>query len=180
MTIDAVTIQKILTILFRFMLFDLNYKLNSGEKLVAIVRKHWFLIIPKLAEFAIIITLLIIFANNFIKSGESYIISIFLIICLIVYSIYSWILLRVDYFVITSDRIIRIKQRGVWNRNLNEILISDIDNIILSEKGIAATILKFGSIEIALKNSEPFNMANIENPTKVYQGLIKLKEIKKI
>lgn len=162
------------------MLFDLTYKLNSGERLVAIVRKHWFLIAPRLVEFAIIISLLIIFANKYIKSGERQAIMIILITCFVLYAAYSWILLRIDYFVITSDRIIKINQKGVWNRNLNEISISDIGNIVLSEKGVAASVLGFGSINIILRSSESFSLTNIVDPVKVYQGLIKLKEIKKV
>jgi len=160
------------------MLFDLTYRLNPGEKLVAVVRKHWFTIIPRLAQFLIIISLLIIFANKFINSEKSFAAAAILFACFIAYSIYAWILLRIDYFVITSERIIRIKQQGVWDRNLNEIMISDIGNITLNEKGIAATLLKFGSVKITLKNTASFNMANIADPIRVYQGLIKLKGIK--
>lgn len=161
------------------MLFDLTYKLNPGERLVSIVRKHWFLIVPRLVKFLFIISLLIIFANKLISSGESLAIIAVLVASFFVYSIYAWILLRVNYYIITSERIIRIDQQGVWNRNLNEIQISDIIDIALSEKGIAATILKFGSIKIILKNSMRFDMANITDPARIYQGLIKLKEIKK-
>lgn len=161
------------------MLFDLTYKLNSGEKLVGIARKHWFLIVPRLVEFVIIISLLIIFANKLGNSRESFAIAVILIACFIAYLIYTWILLRIDYFIITSERIIRIKQRGVWDRDLNEISILDINNITLSEKGIAATFLKFGSIKITLKNSVLFNMANIADCVRIYQELIKLKGIKK-
>ncbi|MBU3924856.1 hypothetical protein KKB43_02075 [Patescibacteria group bacterium] len=161
------------------MLFDLSYKLNSGEKLVGIARKHWFLIVPRLIEFLIIISLLIIFANKLGNSRESFAITVILIACFIAYFIYTWILTRVDYFIITSERIIRIKQKGVWDRDLNEISILDISNITLNEKGIAAAFLKFGSIKITLKNSALFNMANIADCAKIYQGLIKLKGIKK-
>lgn len=161
------------------MLFDLTYKLNSGERLISIARKHWFLIVPKLAEAAIIISLLIIFANKLGDKEESFAVAAILIVCFVIYFIYVWILLRIDYYIITSERIIKIKQQGVWNRELNEILISDISNITLSEKGIAAALLKFGSIKIILENTALFNMANISDPVRVYQGLIKLKEIKK-
>ncbi|MDP3057712.1 MAG: hypothetical protein Q8N37_04330 [bacterium] len=161
------------------MIFDLTYKLNPGERLVGIVRKHWFLIVPGMLEFAIIISLLIIFANKFSALGENFAITAFLIALFIVYLIYAWILLRINYFVITSERIIKIKQRGVWDRGMNEISISDISDITLNEKGIAATFLKFGSIKITLGNSAVFNMAHIADHLRIYQGLIKLKGIKK-
>lgn len=161
------------------MLFDLKYKLNSGERLVGIVRKHWFLIVPRLAEFAIIIALLILFANKYISSNVSFAIAVILIAGFAVYLIYGWILLRIDYFIITSDRIIRITQKGVWNRNLNEIALSDIASIVMSEKGVASSILGFGSVKITLRDLATFNMTNIADPIKVYQGLVKLKGIKK-
>lgn len=147
--------------------------------MVGIVRKHWFLVVPRVLEFAIIISLLIIFANKYIQSSESDVIMTILIACLFIYLIYAWVLLRVDYYVITSDRIIKINHKGIWNRNLNEVLISDIGNIVLIEKGIAASFLGFGTVNITLKESGVFNMTNIIDPIKVYQGLIKLKGIKK-
>lgn len=159
------------------MLFDLTYKLNSGERLAAVVRKHWFLIIPKVAEFLIIISLLIIFANKFISPEESFAIAVILIACFAIYFIYSWVMLHVDYYIITSERILRIKHRGVWNRSMSEISISDINAIILNEKGIAATLLKFGSIKIDMRGADSFTMANIADPVKIYQGLIRLKGI---
>lgn len=162
------------------MLFDLNYKLNSEEKLVTIARKHWFLIVPNLTEVAIIIALLIIFVNKFSTPDTKFTIVAVLIGCFVLYSAYSWILLRIDYFIVTSDRIIKVDQRGVWNREISEILISNISTIILSEKGVAASVLKFGSIEITLRDSTSFNMTNIIDSIKVYQGLTKLKGIKKV
>ncbi len=162
------------------MIFDLNYKLNSREKLVGIARKHWFLIVPKLLKAVIIISLLIVFANKFSHSRESFIFGVILIIFFIIYLVYLWILLRVDYFIITDERVIKVNQRGFWNRDLNEISISGISNITLSEEGIAATFLKFGSVKITMENTAIFNMENISNPVRIYQGLIKLKGIKKI
>jgi len=186
----AVMTQNILTIFFCFiigiykveygnMLFDLSYKLNYGERLVSIVQKHWFLIVPRFAKFLIIISLLIIFANKFVDSKAILMIIAVLAVYSIAFLVYLWILLRVDYFIITSDRIIKINQKGIWNRNLSEILVLDIGNIALSEKGIAAAFLKFGSIKIILKNRSTFDLINIADPLGVYQGLIKLKEIKK-
>lgn len=161
------------------MLFDLTYKLNTGERFVGIARKHWFLIIPKLLESLAIIALLIIFANKFIILQEKIAITFILIAAYLAYIAYIWILWRIDYFIITSERIIRIKQTGFYERTLNEISLSDIRDIALNEKGIAAAFLKFGSIKITSKNGGFFTMASVADPIKVYQGLVKLKEIKK-
>lgn len=147
--------------------------------MICIVRKHWFLVFPRLLQVAIIISLLIIFANKFGGLAKNYAIIAILIACLAVYFTYAWILLRINYYIITDDRIIRVKQEGIWDRGLNEISVPDIASVKMEEKGIAAAFFKFGSIKIVLKNEEIFNISNIAEPVKIYQGLIKLKGIKK-
>ncbi len=163
-----------------FMLFDFTYKLNSGEKLIGIARKHWFLIAPKMLKSLIIIAFLIFLANKAAYFSGNIAITMVLIFIFLVYLIYIWILWRIDYFIITSERIIRIKQQGIWSRDLNEALISEISNITLSEKGVASSLLKFGTIKINLKDGKEFFMENVSEPIKLYQGLTKLREIKKL
>lgn len=161
------------------MFFDLTFKLNSQERLVGIVRKHWFIVVSRYAEYLVIISLLIIFANKFVGGENRFNVLIILIAGFVFYFIYIWILLHLDYYVITSERILKIKHKGAWNRIMSEVLISDIVNITLNEKGIAAMFFKFGSIKLILKNSESFSLSNVADAEKIYQGLVKLSRIKK-
>lgn len=161
-------------------MFNFSYKLNPGERFVAIVRKHWFLIAPKLLEYLIIVALLALFVNKFVPFRWSMIVIPAIVGAYLLYFAYRWILWRTDYYILTSERIIKITQKGILSRTLNEIAISDITNAVSNIKGIAATVFGFGTIKIFLKNGEVFNLKNIAEPVRIYQAIIKLKELNEI
>lgn len=159
------------------MLFDLSYKLNSDEKFVGLVRKHWFLLVLPLAESLIIILLLVVFVNKALIFRQSALISFTLALVYMAYFIYKWILWRADFYVVTSRRIIRIAQSGILDRTLAEISLGEIREVSLKTQGMAATVFKFGTIGIVLESGRTFKMENIANPGRVYRVVIKLKEI---
>ncbi len=158
-------------------MFELSYKLNPGERFVAIVRKHWFLIAPKLFEYFIIIALLLIFVKKFVPFRWSMVIIPLIFGSYLLYFFYCWILWQTDYYILTSERIIKITQKGVLSRTMNEIAVANISNAVSNIKGVTATLLGFGTIKIFLKNGEVFSLKNIIEPIKIYQAIIKLKEI---
>lgn len=158
-------------------MFDFSYKLNPNERFVTIARKHWFLIAPKPLEYFIIVALLALFVNKFVPFRQTMIIVPTMVSAYLLYFAYQWILWRTDYYILTSERIIKITQKGILSRTLNEIAISDIANAVSGIKGIAATVFGFGTIKIFLKNGEVFNLKNIAEPVRIYQAIIKLKEL---
>lgn len=158
-------------------MFDFSYKLNPNERFVTIARKHWFLIAPKLLEYFIIVALLALFVNKFVPFRWSMIVTPVIVSAYLLYFAYSWVLWRTDYYILTSERVIKITQKGILSRTLNEIAITDIARAVSDIKGLAATALGFGTIKIFLKNGDAFNLKNIAEPIKIYQAIIKLKEL---
>lgn len=165
------------TLYFLFMMFNLSYKLNPGEKFAGLARKHWFMLGAATAEPFLIIALLIVFVNKALIFRQSAAISLALAAILAAYFIYRWILWKTDYYVITSERILKIAQPGVFTRSLEEISLKDISDIFLKTKGPAASILKFGTVKILLSNGNVFKLENISNPEAIYQAIVKLKDI---
>lgn len=159
------------------MLFDFSYKLNPSEKFVGLIRKHWFVLIRRLAEPLIIILLIILFVNKFFIFRDSVLVLLVLSVVYALYFVYQWILWRADYFVVTNERIIVISQPKFFERTLNEISTKNIHDIFLKVEGLAATVFHFGNIEIIFKDGKKFKMQNVANVNEVYQAIIKLKEI---
>ncbi len=180
-TIEAVTIQKIFTILLCFilvfMLFDFSYKLNRGEEFVGLARKHWIIIAPRLVASLSIILLLIAFVNKYYIFREALAISAALGSVYFLYFAYYWILWRADYHVITSERIVKISQPGIFERAIGEISIGDIQEVTFKRKGVFAAIFKYGTVRIMLSGGRSVEMEHIYLPEKIYQAIIKLKEI---
>ncbi len=145
---------------------------------MGLARKHWSLIAPRIIIGLLIITLLIVFVNKQYIFRESLMISAALSAVYLVYFAYRWILWRADYYVITSERIVRISQPGIFERALSEISIGDIEEVAYKRKGVFASIFKYGTIKIVLGDEKVFLMENIFLPEKIYQAIIKLKELK--
>lgn len=160
------------------MLFDFSYKLNPGEEFVGLARKHWILIAPPLFIGLFIIILLIAFVNKFFIFRETLAISAALGAVYLLYFAYRWILWRADYHIITSERIVRISQPGILERTVSEISINGIEEVTFKKKGIFAAIFKYGAVKIILSGGRIFKMENICLPEKIYQAIIKLKEIR--
>ena len=161
------------------MLFDLSYKLDPDEKLIGLARKHWFLLAPRLIEFLAIIILLIAFVNRFFIFHQALVISTALVVFYLIYFAYCWVLWRADYYVITSKRILRIIQSGLLDRELGEVSVSSIRDATFKSKGVTATIFKFGTIKVNLNDGRVFKMEDVSYPDRIYQTVIKLKEIAK-
>ena len=160
------------------MLFDFSYKLNHGEEFVGLARKHWIMIAPRLIASLSIIILLIAFVNKQYIFREALVISAALAAVYLVYFVYCWMLWRADYFAITSERIVRIAQPGIFERSLSEISIGDIQEVTFKRKGVFAVVLKYGTVKIILSDGLSVEMEHIYMPEKIYQAIIKLKELK--
>lgn len=159
-------------------LFDFSYKLNKGEEFVGLARKHWSLIAPRLTISLVIIVFLIIFVNKLYMFRDALTISAALSLVYIIYFAYRWILWRADYFIITSERIVRISQPGILERSFSEISIGDIEEVAFKRKGIWASMFGYGTVKIILSGERIFKMEHICLPEKIYQAIIKLKELK--
>lgn len=159
------------------MLFDLSYKLNSGEKPLGLVRKHWFMLALPVAECLIIILLLAAFVNKFFIFREFLLFFLALGLICIAYAFYKWILWRADFYLITNERIVKVAQAGILDRSMGEVSLKDIRDVSMKARGLAATVLKFGTVKVQLDSGRIFRLENISNPGKVYQAIIKLKEL---
>ncbi len=145
---------------------------------MGLARKHWIMVVPRLAAVLFIIILLGVFVNKYYIFREALVILAALGLVYVLYAAYYWILWRADYNVITSERIVRVAQPGILERVLSEISIKDIEEVTFKRKGIFAAVFKYGTVKIILSNGRIFKMEHIYLPEKIYQAIVKLKELK--
>lgn len=143
------------------MLFE-KIELEPSEKVLKVVRKHWFVIITKL--FATFIMLLLPFFLLFlIALFPSDILTVEIGLAdytsLITFSIAAWSVLTLmagfatwthyylDLWIITDRRIILIDQIHFFNRNVSIFRLERLQDIEYYIKGIIPTLLNFGTIK---------------------------------
>ena len=142
------------------MLFE-KIQLEPDEKILKIVRKHWFIIVAEL--FGTFVMLLLPF---FILFGlalfphalQSVELTLSDYSTVITYSIAGWSILSLmggfmiwthyylDLWIITDRRIILIDQISFFNRNVSIFRLERLQDIEFTISGIIPTLLNFGTV----------------------------------
>lgn len=73
-----------------------------------------------------------------------------------------------DTWIVTTERIIDIKQSGLFNRHVSEVHLHQIQDITSETSGILETFITYGDVYIQTAgNRERFQFINIDNPNEV-------------
>ncbi len=152
---------------------------QPGEKIVKIVRRHWFNILQQYFIVFFFILLLIIglqvlplyldFEENetiFLFIGSTFAIIIWL------YSFIVWIDYYFDVWIITDTRIVNIEQKALFVRSVSELKFAKIQDIHTEVRGLIPTILNYGDVYIQTAGTkERFRFHKVPDPYKL-KGMI--------
>jgi hypothetical protein len=142
------------------MLFE-KIHLEDTEKVLRVVRKHWFIIVSELFSIFLmaLLPLIIIFSYNVIPESLQLIDSTDpRIVPLTVFSTCAWMLLTflvgftiwtnyyLDIWIITDRRIIFIDQRSFFHRNVSMFRLERLQDIEIKMVGIIPTFLNYGTL----------------------------------
>jgi hypothetical protein len=141
------------------MLFE-KIQLETDEKVIKTVRKHWFVIT---IELLVIIFMglmpVFVFIGLLIATPSEAVMGFFETQTpIIIFGLASWLLLSamatatawthyyLDLWVITDRRIIVIDQIGFFNRKVSNFRLERLQDIKVSINGIIATLLNYGTV----------------------------------
>jgi uncharacterized membrane protein YdbT with pleckstrin-like domain len=151
--------------------------LDSDEHIIALVRKHWFLLVLQLlgvgiaailpfaihvciAYFMALQPLEIIVGPHIITYMYA---AWFLVIWMALFGV--WTNYYLDVWTITNKRLIAVDQRGLFHRNTGSFRLERLQDINVSVRGIIATFLNFGDLEVeTASNDQQFVARGIPNP----------------
>ncbi len=162
-----------------------------GEKIIQVIRRDGFVLFKRLVLVVILIGLpalvgiLLIYASpNLLQGRISYPLIVLavsgysLFICLFLF--FSFIDYYLDFWIITSERIIDVRQEGFFSRTVAESKLFQIQDVTSELKGFFQFIFKFGDVHIqTAAEVGRFIFSQIPNPEKVRNIIIKLAEEKK-
>lgn len=160
-----------------------EFELEPGEEIVASVRTHLFVLAMRLLPFLlmafvpwILLSLLGLFGNYAPQAAgafssislPSHLSRFFTGLWLLftwtgAFSVFTQYYLTV--WVITNLRIVDIKQKGFFNRQVSSFMLTCVQDITTDTSGLIATLVHFGrlSVETAGKD-EDFAMNGIADP----------------
>lgn len=75
--------------------------------------------------------------------------------------------------LLSNERVIALKQRGLAHREISECTLDGIQQINHKVKGILGTIFGYGDMEIVLSGSQhPFIIHNVPDPYEIQQEVL--------
>lgn len=161
---------------------------QKGEKIILLLRRHYFIILVKIIFWTIVAVLPLIFYLIF---GDI-LASLFtdelfyplVILFTSVFYLYIWLFVFfsfVDYYldawIVTNKRIVNIEQRGLFARVISEQRLYRVQDITSELKGLFPTFLNFGNVYIQTAGEEGrFVFKQIPNPYQVVKKITLLVE----
>jgi len=159
--------------------------LETGEEIFAIIHHHWLtflgiiikiLLLPIALFFGIIF-----FGTDFLYLVlDSGLFSLILLAVLIVwatYSFYHWYIWYFDAIVLTNQRVALIEQKRLFDKTITGAAYEKIQDITVSQKGIAENVFNFGSIKIQTAG-EAANLvlSGLKNPQNIARQIMNIKD----
>lgn len=126
---------------------QLAIDLKSGEKELFIFKTSPYALRDKiyLTIIGVIFTLwgIIGSPNPYIKIGAF----VFLVLT-ITYASYHWLLWSISNSILTNKRLIKIDQKGIFNKSVQELQLDRILDITYEQKGMAANMAHYGTLHV--------------------------------
>jgi len=161
----------------------------EGETIVRVVRKDFFILFLKILFFILLTVIplgffaIMAYVQPELFSGErsSSIIALgssayYLFVWLFFF--FSFIDYYLDIWLITSERIIDIQQKGFFSRVISEQKLFRIQDVTSEVHGFVPTILKFGNVHVQTAGTkERFFFHEVPDPDEIRNIIIKLVRI---
>lgn len=163
------------------MIFE-KIQLEPDEKILRIVRKHWFKIFRQsfvmcvivLVPPIVLIGLLSVsyaFIEPLVITYLAYILFLYAFWTLICWMLFASIITNyyLNMWCITNKRVIKIDQVSLFNRQTGSFRLERLQDVTVGVKGIIATLLDFGTVhvETASENASEFESRYMPRPQEV-------------
>lgn len=156
-----------------------EFELEPGEHVVLEARKHWFLFLGELLPYAILAVIpfalpkLLVLAPPVAKYAaffdyHSILMRAALGVWLLVVWTSAWGAFTqyfLNVWVLTNKRIVDIKQRGYFNREVSSLFLSRVQDVTTTVIGFTSSTLGIGDIKVQTAGEEEeFTMNGIPRP----------------
>lgn len=165
-----------------------EFELEPGEHVVLQVRKHWFVFLAELLPYAIMaimpfaIPKLLVLAPPMAPYAEFFDYTTPLSrTALGIWLLISWTSAWgsftkyfLNLWVLTSQRVVTIKQRGFFRREVSSLLLPQVQDVTSNVTGVLFSLLGIGNIQVQSAGAEiEFTMRGIPRPEQMRDLILK-------
>lgn len=157
------------------------FQLRENEKMLLVIRKHWFLMAGPVLVFIILVTLplllrSIIFLPAELEAEFGYLFPLGYILyalSLLILLFFAWTVYYLDQWMVTSERLIDIEQHGLFSREVSEIPLHRVQDVTMEVHGLLETLLHFGTIKIQTAGEREFLIRGVPHLTEIKDTILK-------
>jgi membrane protein YdbS with pleckstrin-like domain len=168
-------------------------KLQENEDIVLIVREDIILMVFRAIGYvatAALLTVLKVSISSLSTDAAAasafdsiYYIALMLIVTAFAYTFHNYYL---SMQMVTSDRLVDIDQRGLFNRELNELAMDNVEDVTYKQVGPVSALFNFGTVsvqtaaEVATKENKSqaltggFVFENVPSPAEIHAIITQL------
>lgn len=160
---------------------------RPDERIIVFMRRHWTVF---LSHVSFTILLAILFAGAIVALGYFFpeltqgetgriiqILSVMFLMFLLLFLFIGWVDYYLDVFIVTTSRIVQIKQNALFNRNVSELSLTEIQDVSTKIVGVIPTFLKYGTLLIQTAGAiELFQFLKLSHPEKISDIVINLRD----
>lgn len=158
-------------------------RLNYNENILAVYRRHWLVLVRDVIALSFVGIFLLgagLFLRNLAPDFfAGYGNKILLWLAVLFYQ-GLWLTLFVrfsdywlDAWIITSERIIDIEQKGLFRREVSEFKLDKIQDVSVNVSGVIQTFFNFGDVHIETAGStRNFLFKTVTNPQKIKSKIL--------
>jgi hypothetical protein len=159
---------------------------ENDEQVLLVIRRHWFVTSSPFVFGAFVLLFLLVLntlTGIYFPDGQAIAAVIKLVINLgylftILFVFSAWLVLYLNLIILTTEHLVEIHQRGLFNREISELDLGSIQDATATQKGVLQTMFKFGTVFVQTAGELPnFNLTGIGNPNLIQQKIMEAKEL---
>lgn len=94
---------------------------------------------------------------------------------LVFYWLRTWVGWFYTVYVLTNTRIMIVKQRGFFNREVSELNLHNVQNVNYKINGLQASLFGYGNITIeTLSGGNPLQLKTVSKPVRLQQAILEV------
>ena len=147
---------------------------HPEEKVILVFRQHPVVKRRQLI-YGMLVLVLAILPLDLITSGPFYStllkIPPIALLLVAVYWFYHWVGWYYSVYIVTDQRLIDIRQKGFFNRRVNEVAFDKVQSINYHIKGLQAALLKFGDVTVQTYTGN-WVLTSVHNPEEIHSQIL--------
>lgn len=153
------------------------FEQQKDEEIVEIIRKSLWTLIPHLFR-AFALSIPAVFALLYFDIALLTIGALGWLIVVLAHMFYDWLLWYYNVYILTSERIIEIRQRSLFAKEVNEINLNKVQDVSYSKDGFHSSLFGYGSVQVYSSGTLSIGLNSVPSPEETQKIILELTDNK--